>query len=169
MRPETLYPATVLTASAAALAVGLTAQYGFDLEPCILCLYQRIPFIIAGLLAIGALALPLRRRKVAALLALAGLALLVNAGIAVYHVGVEQHWWASTCAGQAATEMTLEQMMASLNSKPTKACDDVSWTMLGLSAASWNVPFSSLFGLYSLWGARRLTLALGRQAGNDAA
>lgn len=155
-----LYPAGIAAASAAALATGYVAQYGFGLQPCILCLYQRIPFAAAAVLS-GLALLPLLSRELrAALLGLAGLGLLVNAGIAVYHTGVEQLWWAGTeaCSGGAAATaaMTIEQMQEMLNRPAQVRCDQPAWSFHGITMAMLNVPFSLALGLFGLWGARRL-------------
>ncbi len=143
-------PWAVLSVAVASLGLAYTAEYVFGLEPCILCLYQRVPFAIAGVLAIAALALAPERR--AMVIALCGLVFLVNAGIAFYHVGVEQHWWASVtgCGDPGGGALTLEQLRAALLSKPLKACDEVDWTFLGISMATYNVPYSLALAAASL-------------------
>lgn len=141
-----LYPALLIAVGLGALATAYTAQYGFGLEPCILCLYQRVPFAIAAVLGIAGLMYP---QTLAAVFALAALAFGVNSAIAVYHVGVEQHWWASAvCGGHLATQINTQDLLAALDSKPEKSCDAVDWTFLGISMAGWNVVFSgALAGL----------------------
>ena len=78
------------------LASVFAFQYWGGLQPCVLCIYQRYPYGIAIALSLTALALAARpegagvsRRFVqtCALVFAAGFA------IAVFHVGVEQHWW----------------------------------------------------------------------------
>ncbi len=143
-------PWAVLGVAAGSLGLAYTAQYVFGLEPCILCLYQRVPFAIAGVLAMAALFLAPRRRAMA--IALCGLVFFVNAGIAFYHTGVEQHWWASAagCGDAGGGAMTLEKLRAALLSKPAKACDEVDWTFLGISMAAYNVPYSLALAAASL-------------------
>ncbi len=55
-------PLAILAASVAALGAAYIAEYAFGLEPCILCLYQRLPFVATGLLALAGLP-ALRRRR----------------------------------------------------------------------------------------------------------
>jgi len=43
-----LIPFAVFAAAVFALGNAYTAQYAFDLEPCILCLYQRVPYVVTG-------------------------------------------------------------------------------------------------------------------------
>lgn len=161
MTGAALYPAGIALASLGALASAYTAQYGFGLQPCILCLYQRVPFAAAGVLGVLALLPALRPGLRAGLLALAGLGLLANAGIAVFHTGVEQHWWAGTeaCSGGAAATaaMTMEQLQEMLSRPAQARCDQPPWSFHGLTMAMLNVPFSAALGLFGLWGARRLT------------
>jgi disulfide bond formation protein DsbB len=143
-------PLFVLAVSVLALAFAFVAEFGFGLRPCILCLTQRVPFAIAGGLA--ALALlpavrPVVRRR---LMAAAGLAFLVNSGIAVYHVGVEQKWWASSCAAAPAGPVPAGDL-AAMMSKPVEArCDEPAWQWHGITMAAMNVPFSGGLALIVL-------------------
>ena len=90
---------------------------------------------------------------------LSGIVFLVGAGIAFYHVGVEQHWWASaaSCGNNGGdVPKTIDELRQLLmQAKPAKACDEVDWTLFGLSMATYNVPFS----LGSLWGAKLIRRA----------
>lgn len=137
----------------AALAFALVAQYGFGLRPCNLCLIQRVPFVLAALLGLAALK---DCWPAATLLRLAGIALMINGGIAVYHVGVEQHWWASAvCSGGQQAAVAVADLMAEM-SKPAEAqCDTPAWSFHGITMAALNVPFSTLFGLAVLWAVKR--------------
>jgi len=142
MTKARLYPALLIAVGAGSLAFAYTAQYGFGLEPCILCLVQRVPFAIVAVL--GAIGL-VRPDLLAWVFALAATAFAVNSGIAVYHVGVEQHWWASAvCGGSLSAQVSTADLLAALDTKPEKSCDVVDWTFLGISMASWNVVFSAL-------------------------
>ncbi len=134
--------ALLLAASAGALATALVAQYWAGLEPCPLCLYQRVPFAAGGALALAALiAAPRARRP---LLALIGLGFAVNAGIALYHVGVESHWWASAvCGGGPPTVASVEDLRRALTQPGPKPCDTVDWTLFGISMAGYNIVVSS--------------------------
>lgn len=155
-------PTTLAGVCAAALVAAYTAQYGFGLQPCILCLYQRVPFYVAIVLCGLALLPALARDWRALLVGLAGLALVINAGIAMFHVGVEQHWWAGTeaCSGGAATtaQMTIEQLQEAMSRPAQARCDQPPWSFHGVTMAMLNVPFSLMLGLLALIGARRMRL-----------
>jgi len=74
-----------------------------------------------------------------------GIVFAVSAAFAFYHVGVEQHWFAgpSTCtasgAGHAKTVEEMKKLI--LNSAPVQ-CDQVQWSLFGLSMAGWNLVVS---------------------------
>ncbi len=160
-----LIPFAVFAVSVFALGTAYSAQYAFGLEPCILCLYQRIPYAVAGVLGLAALLLPKDKTDwKAAAVALSGAAFLIGASIAFYHVGVEQHWWASAAAcgggggpGDVGGPQTVDELRQMLmQGNPVKACDEVDWTLFGLSMATYNVPFSLLLALGSLWGSAHI-------------
>lgn len=163
MSARILYPMAVVALAAAALAAALIGQYVYGLLPCVLCLYQRVPFYLAMALGLGALLPPVSDRGRVLLLALAGLALVANAGIAAFHVGVEQHWWAGTsaCGGGSVgiTAMSVEELMQAMNRPPEVRCDQPPWSFHGITMAMMNVPFSLAFGLATLAAARALAWA----------
>nr|WP_254434935.1 disulfide bond formation protein B [Magnetospirillum sp. UT-4] len=144
----------VLAACGLALAAAYTAQYGFGLRPCELCLTQRVPFALAGGLAALALLPRFGAGARRLLVALAGLALLVNAGIAVYHVGVEQKWWASSCAGGGGS-VAVDDLAAAMSRPVEVRCDEPAWAWHGITMAGLNVVFSGVLGLATLAAARR--------------
>ncbi len=159
MTARTLYPAALAAVCLAALIAAWIAQYGFGLQPCILCLYQRVPFAIGAALGLAALLPFVGRRGRGVLLGLAGLALLVNAGIAVFHTGVEQHWWAGTaeCGGGAVAVSSDAATLLEAMRQPVEArCDEPPWSLFGITMAMMNVPFSLVLAAAALWGGHRL-------------
>ena len=149
---------TIVLASSAALVAAFTVQYLFGLEPCVLCLYQRVPYgATAGLAIVGAV-LAGEGRMSGVIVGLCGVVFLAGAGLAFYHVGVEQHWWGSiaACGGAAPGDMTMEQLRAGLAAQPPKPCDQVDWTLFGVSLAGYNVLSSLSLAVFSLAGARIL-------------
>ena len=152
----------VLAASAAILGSALFAQYVGGLRPCELCHWQRYPYMVNIALAI--LALPLARNAAAArydgaLIGLAGLVFLVGAGIAVFHIGVEQHWWQGTsaCGQTIGNVQTIDDLRRALLAQPVVRCDQVTWSFLGLSLAGYNFLLSAALGTFTLAAAFRLS------------
>ncbi|MBM3555597.1 MAG: disulfide bond formation protein B [Alphaproteobacteria bacterium] len=132
--------ASLLAAAAAAalLASAFAFQHLGGLIPCPLCIWQRWPYAAVVVLgAIGWLAPGIARLALAA----CALAFAIDAGIAFYHVGVEQHWWAGTaeCTAQTAKPASsIEEMRARILAAPIVRCDDIPWSLLGISMAGWN-------------------------------
>ncbi|MBU6234337.1 MAG: disulfide bond formation protein B [Alphaproteobacteria bacterium] len=127
--------------SALALAAAYTAQFGFGLEPCILCLYQRIPYAIIMVLGGVAYFTPLPVSR----LIIFGIGLLFAAGAATgfFQVGVEQHWWLGTEACTTTFEGdSIEAIRARIMGTPHARCDQIAWSMFGISMAGYNFLFS---------------------------
>lgn len=150
----------LLVACLAALASALYAQYGLGLRPCVLCVTERIPFALAALLAVLALATARLVSTRRALMGLAALALGANALIAAYHVGVEQVWWTSAVcsagsppAGAAPGPFDLAAAM----SRPVEdaPCDQPAWAFHGVTMAGLNVAFSGLLAVLVVLSLRR--------------
>jgi len=123
--------------SAAMLLGAFAFQYVGGLAPCAMCLWQRWPH--AAAIALGAMGAVLPMAGVAAL---GGLAMVGNAGIALYHTGVERDWWygPSSCSGGGGDlgSMDMADLLNPDAGTGIVMCDEVAWEMLGLSMASWN-------------------------------
>jgi disulfide bond formation protein DsbB len=132
----------------ATLGAVYASQYLGGLRPCPLCLYQRWPWWIAGGLAV----LSLRPGFGRGALMLAGLALWAGAGIAGYHVGIEQHWGAgpSACTG-AATLDSVDALRAQIFATPIVRCDEIAWSLFGVSMAGYNALLSVATGAGVFW------------------
>lgn len=148
--------ALVVVASGA-LDVALYLQYGQGLEPCHLCVLQRIPYGVAMLFALMTLATDGPRRMRGFLLLVAALCFAVDAGLAAYHVGVERHWWESACSGGGTgLAGSAADLLAQLSrgAHPV-ACDAVSWSLFGMSLAGYNLITALLLALYAGWAGGR--------------
>jgi disulfide bond formation protein DsbB len=135
--------ALVVFATSAALLLGALAfQFLGGLAPCALCVDQRYAHVAALIFAIGAVVL--RGRVGWALAALAVLALAVSGGIGVFHAGVEQKWWAGPtgCSGGSLAGLTPEEATKRLMGTPVVRCDEIPWSLFGISMAGWNAIIS---------------------------
>jgi disulfide bond formation protein DsbB len=150
--------AAILVASVGVLAAALIGEHVFGLEPCELCLYQRVPFVVTGALAGLGLILSLRGKAGTWPVAACAVVFFASAGLAFYHVGVEQHWWASVtaCGGDLSSGLSIEELQKQLSAPPRKPCDQVDWTFLGLSLAGYNVIASLILAVACVVGARRI-------------
>lgn len=135
-------PLWAMAASIVALAAALGSQYLGGLAPCKLCLWQRVPHGIVIVIGIGALLWFQGPRERAVLTWAAGLAFATGAAIALYHVGVEQHWIAgpTSCSGASSLNaaQTIEELRQQLLGTPVVRCDEIPWSLFGVSIAGWN-------------------------------
>lgn len=127
-----------LLTPAALLGAALGSQFLGGLYPCEMCYWQRWPHAAAILLAAGAFLFPAVDPRARSLTALAALAIAISGGIGVFHAGVELGWWEglTRCATAGAT--TLEDIF----NVPLVRCDQVQWSLLGVSMAGWNAILS---------------------------
>ena len=155
-----LVPLLILLVSLSILGSAYSSEVWGGIKPCILCYYQRYACGAAGAFGLAGLVFsgnPTARRL---LVALAGLAFLTGAAIAAFHVGVEQHWWRGTAECHAPVlDMTLsiEQLREQLLATNFVPCDQVSWSLFGLSLAGYNLLLSLALGSWCLWAASRMT------------
>jgi disulfide bond formation protein DsbB len=134
--------------SAAALLGAFAFQYIGGLAPCHLCILQRWPHAAAVL--IGVVALVMNRGALARFLPIGGaIAAAVTAGYGVYHTGVERGWWAGpdTCTSGPIDGVSAEDLLGQIMAAPLIRCDEVAWSMAGLSMASWNAVLSTVLVL----------------------
>ena len=110
-RLQRTYPAILALIGVGTLITVYTAEYAFRLEPCNLCLFQRVPYVAIAF--IGWIGLK-RPNWISAgnLTATASFVFLISAAIAIYHVGVEQHLWQSVagCGGNAGQKISINQL-----------------------------------------------------------
>ena len=148
----------VLVASAIVLGAALSSQYWGGLVPCELCVLQRWPWAVAITIAI--IALFVGHRPLLPWVALTlGLVFLVSIGFAFYHLGVEQRWFTgpSACTPSTAAPTTLEEMRQRILNAQVVRCDEVQWSLYGMSLAGLNLLASFVMALIcagAFWYAR---------------
>ncbi len=145
---------SLLIAAVGALGSALTAQYAFGLAPCPLCIYQRWPFVIIGVLGLLGILFSLKKQDKRASFAifLAALAFLAGGMIAFYHTGVEQHWWKSVLEGCTVTfDTSAADLLKQIEGTQAARCDVIPWSLFGISMAGYNAIISLLAApLYAL-------------------
>ncbi|MDQ3247095.1 MAG: disulfide bond formation protein B [Pseudomonadota bacterium] len=120
------------------LGGALGSQHIGGLHPCEMCYWQRWPHAAAILLAAAAFTAPAERSRARALTLLAALAIAVSGAIGVYHAGVELGIFEGLTTCTASGAMTLDDIM----NVPLVRCDEVQWSLLGISMAGWNAILS---------------------------
>ena len=135
--------------SVALLLGALGFQFIGDLAPCHMCIWQRWPHLLAILLGIAAMTLFWRARRFVA--GLGAIAMIVSAGLGLFHAGVEQLWWdgPSGCTGVNPNSVSTEELFDTLMAAPLVRCDEIVWDLFGVTMAGWNALISIL--LAGLW------------------
>ena len=145
-------PRLIALTAAAGSAALLIAALGFQAlgyAPCELCILQRwthLAAVITGLL--------IWRLGFSRWLALLGMiAALTATGLAIYHAGVEMKLWLGPqhCSGGVSglAGMSTQDLMTALEAAPVVRCDEIAWSLFGISMAGWNAIISA--GLSGLW------------------
>jgi disulfide bond formation protein DsbB len=159
-RNEPVMSAAVIIAigGAAALVGAWFFQYAIGLAPCPLCMEQRIAYYfsipLATMIILGVTHGATPRVLMLALLAIVA-AMLWNAGLGVFHSGVEWKWWPgpAECAGGTPNLGTVQDLEEALKRTRIVRCDEAPWRFLGLSLAGYNVLISLGLAAVGLWGA----------------
>lgn len=138
--------ATAGAGSALLLAAALSFQWA-GYAPCELCILQRWPHLAAAIIGAGIAVFGWKRW-----LAMLGLlAALLATTFAIYHAGVELKFWAGPqhCSGGVGNlaTMSTQDLMSALESAPVVRCDEVPWSLLGISMAGWNALFSAILSV----------------------
>ena len=147
--------AGLLAAGTGPLIIALGAQYLGGLEPGVLSQYQRIPYWTVMALALTGLFVRSADRRGIFLVATG--VLLAGALLALYHYGVEQHWWVSAarCGAGASQTSSFEAFRAAALKPLTKSCDAVDWTLFGHSITIYNAAVSLVLACAAAFAARR--------------
>ena len=117
------------------LVAALYVEYVLSFKPCILCLYQRIPYAIA--LLVSLIALITGNKKIP--LVILGLTFLLSVLLSGYHVGIEKGIIEPifSCTGENINALEKEEILKSLNNIQPD-CKDVNFSLFGISLATLN-------------------------------
>ena len=124
--------------SAIALASALIAEFYFNLAPCEMCLKQREPYyiIILGFIIIAILRWQTR------IWFYLGVQLISIYGLfySLWHVGIENQLLPgpSGCSSKLNRTDNILSLKEQILAKPVINCEDIAWSIFGLSAATIN-------------------------------
>ena len=134
-KPAVLAALAIVVAAAATILGAFFFQYGLGYPPCPLCLDQRIAYYVAIPLA-ALIALSAWHEAPQSIL-LAGFGvifatMLINAGLGIYHAGIEWHFWPgpTDCSGPATLPKS-GNLLDRLNDVRVVRCDEAAWRLLG--------------------------------------
>ena len=132
--------ATLAFVSFGLIGVGLLLQHVVGLDPCPLCIFQRMAYLAVALFALLAAWLsPRAASRGFGVLVLA--AALTGAGIAGRHVWLQMNPQSMSCGPGLQTMLELFPLTDVLPKvfRGSGDCAEASWTLLGLTIAEWSL------------------------------
>ena len=149
--PQVLVAIGVIALGAVGLAA--IAQYAFDMQPCPWCVLQRLIYIVVGVLALLAAALPGLGRRLFIVLALLGsLCGLASALWQQLHA-VNEASCAMTLADRIMTGLHLDSLLPQLFTAYA-SCADAAVSVLGIPFAVWSCLLYVILALLRAWTLR---------------
>jgi len=129
----------VFAISFLSLLIALYIEFYLGYQPCKLCIYQRIPYLIAIFITFLGISYSKNLIWLYTLL----IVFLSSFLLSGYHVGIEQEIFKefSGCTGNSLDIIDKNQLLKLLNSE-VKSCKNVDFTIFGLSLASINLLLS---------------------------
>lgn len=152
----------ILLVSLGSLAGAYGSEIHMELKPCILCIYQRWPYVVATSLALLILGLWRNEKLVVWMVWASGIVFYIGATIAGFHAGVEQGWWEFQSSCTVPTDfsnfgdMDLEEIKKTILGTASGKCDKPEFVLMGISMAGYNFIFSLLWGTAAMYAALRL-------------
>ena len=137
----------VLFYSLFAIFFALYVEYVLGYKACKLCLYQRIPYIIAIFISF----IGYNYFKNDKILILIIVIFLISSFISGYHYGIENNIFKefSGCATNSLEVVDKTELLKSLSDNII-SCKDANFKLFGISLAGINLLFSLLIIIYSL-------------------
>ena len=132
----------------------LLFQYVGGLTPCSLCSWQRWPHLAIIVVAFIGLSGVMPR----GMLWLTFIAGSISVGLGGYHAGIEYGFWAGPagCTANLALDGDIKTLTQQLLITPLVRCDEVPWSLFGLSMAGWNALISLDIIAAALMSLRRI-------------
>ena len=122
-----------------AVSSALIAEIIFNLAPCKMCLYQRNPYyFIIGIILFFYF---LKKIESIWLYLFIEIAILYGIFYSAWHVGIEQNIFKgpSGCSSILNEASSTKDLKDQILNQDIISCSEISWTMLGLSAATINL------------------------------
>ncbi len=138
--PNRLAFAAVVALIIAAMAMGMYLQYVVDLEPCPLCVLQRLGYVVTGLLALPGTVFALGARAQRLLAGLALLTAVAGGAVATWHAYLVVYPPASMTCGRPFQWFDDDFPLVLWLPKLFRGqgdCLRVDWTLLGLNIPQW--------------------------------
>ena len=137
----------VLFYSLFAIFFALYVEYILGYKACKLCLYQRVPYIIAIFISFIGYNYFKNDKILILIIVIFSISFLISG----YHYGIENNFFEefSGCSAKSLETIDKEEILKSLNNNIT-SCKDVTFKLFGISLAGINLLLSLLIVTYSI-------------------
>ena len=137
----------LITLSFCILISTLLIEYVFDFPPCKLCIYQRIPYLLIIIFGIGLVFF----KKIREFLFIFIILQVVNLFIASFHSLVERGVveYEMNCTSTGSDIQTIDELRKFLDKVPIAKCNEILFSIMGLSLANLNLIVSILLILFT--------------------
>ena len=121
-----------------AIISALNAEFFFDLAPCKMCLKQRHPYYIIIIITI--LFYFFKQIKNIWLYIAIEFSTLYGLFYTIWHIGIEQKILTgpASCSGTLSQTNSIQELKNQINNQDIINCSEISWVILGFSAATIN-------------------------------
>jgi disulfide bond formation protein DsbB len=126
----------------AALGTGYYIQHGLGIEPCPLCIVQRLAFVAVGLAALLGFFLAARRTASMIVAMITSLLAMAGASVAGWHLWIKANPPESFSCGRPFAWMMENMPLTDVLPKLFKGeadCLQETWTLLGLGIPHWSL------------------------------
>ena len=134
-----IYLISTLIIIVSILIAALIIEYGLKYQPCKLCIYERVPYIVATLLIFITFIL---KKYTKNFLLILSILFFLSSILAFYHFGIEQGFFDESFLCKDSLENLSKNELLKELQKINLSCKDVDFRILGLSIATINAIFS---------------------------
>ena len=130
-----------------AIIYALYVEYYLNYQPCKLCLYQRVPFILAIFVSFVGFNFPKKDEVLILLITTFAVGMIISG----YHFGIENNIFEEFkgCSNNSLNITDKADLLKSLN-QTFPSCKDIPFTLSGISLAGLNFLSSLLILIYSV-------------------
>tara|TARA_B100000214_G_scaffold365578_1_gene333497 strand:- start:47 stop:523 length:477 start_codon:yes stop_codon:yes gene_type:complete len=137
----------ILIYSIISILYAIYVEYYLGFEPCKLCLFQRVPFVMAMIISI----IGITFNKNSYILILLLTVFIISSLFSGYHFGIENNFFNEIlgCTSNNLDEINKIEILKSLNTMPND-CKDVNYRVFGQSLSSLNFLSSFIISILCL-------------------
>ena len=138
---------SLLVFSSLVLVSAFIIEHRLGHEPCKLCLYQRVPFILLIFISFVGFNFPKKDEVLILLITTFAVGMIISG----YHLGIENNIFEEFkgCSNNSLNITDKADLLKSLN-QTLPSCKDISFTLFGISLAGLNFLSSLLILIYSV-------------------